>query len=462
MKKYNEEIFLIKLIQKKIQEDYSFDENKLLKLIKKHQITGRIKQLIKDNHYERYFSSKFLNNLENAYKNSIELANRNILALKEINETIEEKEKWPIVIKGFSNYLINDNITSIRSGDIDLIPENIENFIELLEENGFQLTKIPFLHEAGEYSKQKIEIDIHKYFPIYRYDENLPYSESVSLNKFYTMPFEKILQEDLVDSVYFSDKHKIRVVDPNFYILIICSHAFMNYTNIWSISHRENTYTKIGEIWDILDLLNSANYSQEKFLYLVEKYDAYDCVNWTGEILKAIFDYNPLSFIKNNRKSFAEYPKCLWWNFWINIESTPPELISENWYDFSSVLNLLGANQVINNKSYTTLNLNHVHTIGDISLEFEIIDNYLIIKNYKKYSQIRVDFGNRALEFSISDLEDGFQKSGNVDKITSFIKNNNLYINLVSDSILIGCLKKNNKINEMIFSITRASDKHKI
>ena len=86
----------------------------------------------------------------------------------------------------------------------------------------------------------------------------------------------------------------------------------------------------------------------------------------------------------------------------------------------------------------------------------------MIIKNYKKYSQIRVDFGNRALEFSISDLEDGFQKSGNVDNITSFIKNNNLYINLVSDSILIGCLKKNNKINEMIFSITRASDKHKI
>ena len=460
MKNYNEELFLINLIKKNIKDaSDNYDENKLLELIKKHQIIGRIKQLIKDNKYEKYFSSSFLNNLENEYKDSLDFANRNLLALKEINKKIKEKEKLPIVIKGFSNYLINEDINSIRSGDIDLLPENIEIFIDLLKENGFKLTKIPFLHEAGEYTKQGVEIDIHKYFPIYRYDESLPHLKSVSLNEFYTMPFKKMLKEELNDSAYFSEKHKIKVIDPNFYILIICSHAFMNYTNIWSISHRDNTYTKIGELWDIFDLLKSANYSKEKFLSLVKKYNAYDCVSWTGKVLKAIFNYNPLSFIENKRKNLHEYPKCLWWNFWINIENTPAELISENWYDYSLILDLIGTNQIKKNKNYTTLNLNHVHIIGDISLEFKINEKYLIIKDYKKYSQIRVDFGKKALEFSINNSEDNFQKSGNTKEINCFIKDNDLYINLISDSILIGCLNKANQINEIIFSITIASDR---
>ncbi len=60
--------------------------------------------------------------------------------------------------------------------------------------------------------------------------------------------------------------HGIVVADANMMILIICSHSFMNYTNIWSISHREKSYIKLGELWDIFDLIKHPSYSEEKLL----------------------------------------------------------------------------------------------------------------------------------------------------------------------------------------------------
>lgn len=165
---------LLKIIEGNLSKNEVFEEEQLIQLIILHNIPGRILSCIEKYNLGKYFSSVFLQSLSDISKSFFYDVSANIDAVAETLTAIKNKDdRFPIVIKGFSNYLLTDNAIVIRRGDIDIVPVDIEEYISILSSSGYRMTKGPFLHEAGEYSKDGIEFDIHRFFPVYRYDEQI-------------------------------------------------------------------------------------------------------------------------------------------------------------------------------------------------------------------------------------------------------------------------------------------------
>lgn len=225
---------LLKIIEGNLSKNEVFEEEQLIQLIILHNIPGRILSCIEKYNLGKYFSSVFLQSLSDISKSFFYDVSANIDAVAETLTAIKNKDdRFPIVIKGFSNYLLTDNAIVIRRGDIDIVPVDIEEYISILSSSGYRMTKGPFLHEAGEYSKDGIEFDIHRFFPVYRYDEQIK-----NLKKLRGIPFEmpyEIIDYSMLKNNSFKSlkNHGIVVADANMMILIICSHSFMNYTKFY-------------------------------------------------------------------------------------------------------------------------------------------------------------------------------------------------------------------------------------
>lgn len=173
--------------------------------------------------------------------------NRNVKALFRLGKKLP-KEKEIILIKGISTYLLTNKEETLRFGDMDILTNDHHTVLKVLLYQGYKQTKAPFMHELGEYSKNGVEFDIHDYFPIYAYSDELKKADFTSLKA------TKIKKQNYVfipRAINFSDLKKdankinkiglenIKVVDPNLLVIIICAHSFMNFTNMWSISHRK-------------------------------------------------------------------------------------------------------------------------------------------------------------------------------------------------------------------------------
>lgn len=453
---------LVKIINGTMSKLDYFDEKQLLKLIELHNIPGRIIECIKKNELDNFFSENFMLELYKLYDEFLDAVHRNIDAVGEVLIEFEDgKNNYPIIIKGFSNYVLSKNERVIRKGDIDILPSDVTDFISILLRKGYRLTKEPFMHEAGEYSKNNIEFDLHLFFPVYRYDEKILGLQDIK-NTFIEMPFEKLDYSILrTNSVESPDKAGLLVADANMMIIIICSHAFMNYTNIWSISHREKTYIKIGELWDIFDLVNHVSYSSQKFCEYVERFSAEDCVTWTCTILKEIFKNNPLPYQGVDFELLnIRYPKCLWWNLWDYLPTSRMQLLSDDWYDIRGVFACIGSNKVPLNSKKKASELGKVYLIGDIDIVFIIKNNRLIIEKnngcFDGTSNYRIDFGNAAIEINICD--NIFEIGSSSSKMAVSNTASEISIELVNNLLLLCHRRVENGVNEIVVPIEIKED----
>lgn len=448
---------LLKIIEGNLSKNEVFEEEQLIQLIILHNIPGRILSCIEKHNLGKYFSSVFLQSLSDISKSFFYDVSANIDAVAETLTAIKNKDdRFPIVIKGFSNYLLTDNAIVIRRGDIDIVPVDIEEYISILSSSGYRMTKGPFLHEAGEYSKDGIEFDIHRFFPVYRYDEQIK-----NLKKLRGIPFEmpyEIIDYSMLKNNSFKSlkNHGIVVADANMMILIICSHSFMNYTNIWSISHREKSYIKLGELWDIFDLIKHPSYSEEKLSGYIKYFKAEDCVSWTGAILNELFNYNPLPCVTVPFENVNRvFPKCLWWHIWEYLPTTREQLLSNDWYDIGGVFEIIGENKIPLYSKQQAQQLFIKYSIGIIDLYFTVTDEMIIIdRAYIKKDincHIRIDFGNMAVELSI--FNDNIEIGGSSSDIYISTTSSELLIKKIANKFLIGYQFYTTEINELIVPV---------
>ena len=112
---------LLKIIEGNLSKNEVFEEEQLIQLIILHNIPGRILSCIEKYNLGKYFSSVFLQSLSDISKSFFYDVSANIDAVAETLTAIKNKDdRFPIVIKGFSNYLLTDNAIVIRRGDIDI------------------------------------------------------------------------------------------------------------------------------------------------------------------------------------------------------------------------------------------------------------------------------------------------------------------------------------------------------
>jgi hypothetical protein len=200
---------------------------------------------------------------------------------------------------------------------------------------------------------------MHAYYPVYSYPSSLSSADlraehhPAAWSQSYQLQQHEISYDDLsIDAVRSEARETegVTVPDPNMLALILCSHAFLNYTNMWSISHRENVYVRLGEIADLFDLAGHPAFSPARFLQLVGSFGANDAVEWAACVATSLFGKNPLPVAVPVRPGDelpdGRFPRCLWWNFWLDLRSKTDELLRRQWLDMDSLVTQLGANRL--------------------------------------------------------------------------------------------------------------------
>ena len=419
-----------------------YDERRLIQLIDLHGLSGRFVSRVK-NENVNYFSRSFINKVEHKHQTIKQKIKLNIIAIRRLNRMLPSNI-YTVVIKGISTYVVVHKKEIIRAGDVDILSNKLNYIIKSLKADGYTLTKNPFLHESGEYSKNGVEFDLHKYFPVCRYSKKLKSLSKKGILKhndssllYERISFKDIYKDSYLDKSY-SETKNIRVVDISLLAVIICSHAFMNYVNMWSISHRKKTCIRLGELADLAMCCKHKDFNHKKFIGYVNKYQAYDSVEWAARVCKLLFGYNPLPLRlrDGDQNGNILYPRCIWWNFWA-LFPLNNSLLQDNWMPIEELAKILGANTVSMNSKrgagkLSTTNANYLlngtklidpkinfkYERGklDIQIEFNKDKDTLI-------ERLRVDFGKNAIEYEFIGKS---KKSSIVGDRTFIVKFKNL------------------------------------
>lgn len=409
-----------------------FDEDILLDLVDAHNLSGRfLRRLAND--APSWVTPRLDRLLRDLHAQIRSRVIENASAVRELLGRLQPPA-GVVIIKGMSTYALVKQDHTMRCGDVDMLTNDSHAVITALKDLGYQQTRAPFLYELGEYTKGGVECDVHQYFPVYSYSPSLAGADLLPghhpgvWQQCYQLQLHKISYDDLSSEAILSDDLEtkgVRVPDPNILAIILCSHAFLNYTNLWSISHREKAYVRLGEIADLFDLSCHPAFNSARFSQLVSRFGAHDAVAWAACVAASLFGKNPLPIHVPVRLSDelpeGRFPRCLWWNFWIDLRpSRPDEFLIRWWLDMASVVRDTGANTLlaVNGRTdrHSTVSMQAMLPLRrfitqttdrvPVPLDLEVSRSERGIRLSLQFTKetceaarVRVDFGNSASEW---------------------------------------------------------------
>lgn len=242
-----------------------------------------------------------------------------------------------IVIKGMSSAELLGDPTILRCGDIDAVPRDEDRFCDQLLEIGFERTRDAMVHEVGEFTRDGVAIDVQSYFPVYSLPPGLPSASGatgVVLCR-EPMPHERITF-DVLDASRVD--RRFRVGGPEVSALLMGAHAFMNVCNVWSISHREKAYLRLGELADVRELRALPSFDRSLAATLERELVGTDATAWVDWVLDAL----PASLEGGRVEPMhPPAPRCLWWNVWYDVPTSASELLSRWWLDMGALVRSL-------------------------------------------------------------------------------------------------------------------------
>lgn len=341
-----------------LPKNLELNEEILIDLVGAHNLSGRLLKRLTDGEYLG-FSPRFGKALKELHSETKRQVTQNMRITRLVREQLPSTAGM-ITIKGFCTYVLLGQETVMRSGDIDVISDNTDALVSTLKDMGYLQTRAPFMHEIGEYTKDDIEIDVQSYFPVYAFSSALrgdvlsPYGNPGIWRQDYTTTRREITHDLLSRHMYqgnTADTRGITIADANMLSIIICAHAFMNYINLWSISHRKKAYVRLGELADLTALVSHPTFDKNIFLSLVELLDARDAVEWAAATTSLLLGKNflpiPSRVAIDGELPSARFPRCLWWHFWAALPSKRNELIQTQWLSMNSLIQAIGGGNLL-------------------------------------------------------------------------------------------------------------------
>lgn len=324
-----------------IPEDQDFDDRVLLDLIGHHALSGRLAQRLPTG--PPWLRDRLGGPVAAMHADTLALAEAHMRAVDRIVAALGEQQPPPVVVKGVATGLLTGDKHLLRCGDIDLVCADGGPLIETLTRLGYERTRPPFLHELGEFTRKGVEIDVHAYVPVpgygaVRHADLTPPERGTWYQPRRAPSMHPIRHGLLVDGGTVT-VGRVHVPDPCLLAIVLCAHAFLNFTNMWSLSHRAKPYVKLAELADLHALVQHEAFDTQRFLSLVEELDAGDAVSWAGWASTVLLGRNPLPVPAGT----GLFPRCLWWDFWARLPVDEEALLLPDWFDPAAVNPLLGS-----------------------------------------------------------------------------------------------------------------------
>lgn len=252
------------------------------------------------------------------------------------------------VMKGMATFALTGDRASIRTGDIDIVSTMGRELPSVLSRLGFEQTRSAFGHELGEYVRDGVEVDVHDFFPV-----TSPPAEATKqiANRGRTICAGRAATSRLNALALLSTSRQtdrgeargISTVGIEAQTAILAAHAFMNYTNVWSISHRAKPYIRLGELLDIELLLSDSSFDHDRFEDLVESTALLPALEFVSATGRALLDRPLVSGIQENAHL---PPRCFWWNLWLAHPARIEQLLRKHWFCLDDLLEKTGVTYV--------------------------------------------------------------------------------------------------------------------
>jgi hypothetical protein len=328
-----------------------FDEAELLNLVDLHALAGRFLRRL-DFEHPSWASPALRSGLED------QLASINARLESHVQASAEIAGRLPdpsdvVLVKGISVFAVTGAPHTKRCGDIDLVCADADRLLAVLADLGYRRTRQPFLHEVGEFTSGMTEIDVHAYYPVYGYggalrDADLdPAAHPGRWNQDRNeMALARIEHGDIRATARLGALPAgVFVPDASILAIMLSAHMFMNFTNMWSISHRPKPYVRLAELSDLTDLAASDSFDAGRFRSLVDRYGAGDAVAWARWASLVLLESDPLPGPAVTAADHR-FPRCLWWQFWACLPIDSDSLVRTDWYDMAGTVAALDGNPV--------------------------------------------------------------------------------------------------------------------
>ncbi|MEX2104440.1 MAG: hypothetical protein WD907_03800, partial [Bacilli bacterium] len=210
--------------------------------------------------------------------------------------------------KGFSNHYIHPGIEKRESTDIDFLYLEREVLRMELMEQGFHEFKTETGHEFSGLKRDEICIDLHKYVPVFAYPVDIEQVQKSGDKTASNITLvASITYQDIMDNSVLLFKN-VYIPDMTMSLLILCSSMFRDFLSRLNIL----PHFKLVDLLEAKQLLENSSFQMGRFVKLVEKFKAYDSVQFVGTVLKQLYGVSPFP---DNLPKRSLYPQIKIWNF---------------------------------------------------------------------------------------------------------------------------------------------------
>ncbi|MEE1749935.1 nucleotidyltransferase family protein [Streptomyces sp. NPDC006641] len=244
----------------------------------------------------------------------------------------------PLLIKGFTPHVnTRGRVPHHRSSDIDLLPQDPQEFIARAQEHGYHpFTRYTGFHEVGylvlgdpEDRDGRVLLDIHRGFPVFSYGaEGQPAqagADSFDLDPRGDAPSAiaaLIDYEDLSGQWRWIElpQGRVAVLRPEVAAIIACAHLYKNCSNrAWRYRLAN---LPLGELADTVDMIREEDFDTDEFRRLADTYQAREAVTFVAHAAHRLLDLRfpglewAMSLpLRNTRVLWADYahPTAIDW-----------------------------------------------------------------------------------------------------------------------------------------------------
>ncbi len=211
----------------------------------------------------------------------------------------------PLPIKGFTTYALTGSPNCLRfSEDLDLVSDDPEALLTPLRRLGYTFEPTGS-HEWGTARRGEVVIEIHNYFPVWKYPPSIAASDLRADRHPGTwrqpsgyVTERPIRHEHLLGSAIAGvtpDTGDFVIPGPAMAVLILCAHQFRNFVE----PVRRRLGTKLVELAEILELTRHPRFRKGDFLQLVEEFGAEDSIALVEALFQIYFGRSPLPKVRS-------------------------------------------------------------------------------------------------------------------------------------------------------------------
>ena len=332
------------------------NESELLYLLGHHRLAGRFADRVRRER-PAWCSRQLMIRAWQRHAQAKTQLTSQLQAVREVLAKLGANSAPLVLLKGASAYaLTGDERTIHFSSDLDVLYDDLERLRDALLELGYRpgpsQPEVLGDYEFGQLYRGNVIFELHRYFPVWSYPAGVAEADLIPAHHpgvwrqnfgehtHCEIGYREVCEYSHGDAL--PQLGAARLASPELCALISCAHIVKNFMS-------SPAYTPfpffLGELADVFDLTQLADFDAETLRALTDKFHGHDAVQFCANLMQAYFGSNPLAAASSRDWPHPDsFPRSLSLGCWASLYRDADELLLP--LGIETIVERLGANAV--------------------------------------------------------------------------------------------------------------------